>query len=165
MRQRTTIAALAVACAVLVATAGKAADFYVATDGNDRWSGRLAAPSPGGDDGPFATLEGARDAIRKQKQEGLRKPVHVVVRGGTYYLPAPFQLTAEDSGTDKCPILYAAHPGEKPILSGGSPISGWRKPAEGNVWTAEIPGAGTGGWYFHQLFVGGQRRVLRRHAQ
>ncbi len=53
MRQRTIIAALAVVYVVLVAGAGKAADFYVATDGNDRWSGRLAAPSPGGGDGPF----------------------------------------------------------------------------------------------------------------
>ena len=162
MRQRTIIAALAVVYVVLVAGAGKAADFYVATDGNDRWSGRLAAPSPGGGDGPFATLEGARDAIRRQKKQGLREPVHVVVRGGTYYLPAPFQLTPEDSGTDKCPILYAAHPGEKPILSGGSPIVGWKKPAEGKVWTAEIREARNGDWYFHQLFAGGQRRVRAR---
>ncbi len=29
---------------------------YVATDGNDAWSGRLAEPAATGDDGPFATI-------------------------------------------------------------------------------------------------------------
>src|SRR5689334_7660848 len=36
-------------------------EFYVARNGNDRWSGRK--PAPAGKDGPFATLERARDAI------------------------------------------------------------------------------------------------------
>jgi hypothetical protein len=33
--------------------------FYVATNGNDAWSGRLAEPNAGKTDGPFATLERA----------------------------------------------------------------------------------------------------------
>jgi len=33
----------------------EALNLYVATDGNDVWSGRLAAPSAGRTDGPFAT--------------------------------------------------------------------------------------------------------------
>lgn len=38
--------------------------FFVATNGNDSWSGTLSAPNGGNTDGPFATLGKARDAIK-----------------------------------------------------------------------------------------------------
>jgi len=61
--------------------------FYVAPDGNDRWSGRLRAPNEERTDGPFATLPRARDAIRqmecRQVVGELRRPVNVFIRGGT----------------------------------------------------------------------------------
>ena len=44
--------------------AGLAAVFYVAPDGNDAWSGRLSEPNAAGADGPFKTIERARDEIR-----------------------------------------------------------------------------------------------------
>ena len=37
----------------------QSADFFVSPRGNDAWSGRLADPGPA--DGPFATLERARE--------------------------------------------------------------------------------------------------------
>ena len=37
---------------------------YVSPSGNDSWSGRLSAPNSRKTDGPFATLERARDEIR-----------------------------------------------------------------------------------------------------
>ncbi len=40
------------------------ADFYVATDGNDAWSGTLAAPNSGSTDGPFATIGKAQTAVQ-----------------------------------------------------------------------------------------------------
>ena len=69
------------------------ADFFVATNGNDAWSGRLAAPNAARTDGPFATLTRARDAARG------RRGGTVLVRGGTYRLSEPFVLTPADSGT------------------------------------------------------------------
>ena len=47
--------------------AAHAETLYVAPDGNDAWSGRLARPNAGRTDGPLASLQGARDAIRSQK--------------------------------------------------------------------------------------------------
>ena len=41
-----------------------AAELYVATDGKDAWSGRLATPNARQTDGPLATLARARDAVR-----------------------------------------------------------------------------------------------------
>ena len=43
---------------------------YVATEGNDAWSGRLAARNADGSDGPFASLKRARDDIRRLKANG-----------------------------------------------------------------------------------------------
>jgi parallel beta-helix repeat protein len=142
---------------------------FVSPEGNDAWSGKLAEPNAAKADGPFATLPRARDAIRSmQAGKPLHKPVTVYLRGGVYTLSAPLVFLPQDSGTAKCPITYAAYPGEKVVLSGGRTITGWKKAAEGgrenhpDLWTAQVPGVKEGEWYFHQLFVDGQRRQRAR---
>src|SRR5207247_8153436 len=76
---------------------------FVARDGRDSWSGRLRRPNSAKTDGPLASLEGARDAIRRMKQ---RSPIQVRVLPGDYYLSRPFVLTAADSGSADSPIEY-----------------------------------------------------------
>lgn len=44
---------------------------YLSPSGNDAWSGTLPAPNPGKSDGPLATLERARKAVRVQITGGL----------------------------------------------------------------------------------------------
>ncbi|RJP21212.1 MAG: right-handed parallel beta-helix repeat-containing protein [Candidatus Omnitrophota bacterium] len=135
---------------------------YVSTAGQDIWSGGLDAPNPDKTDGPFATLEKARDAIRQLKAEKkLNRPVVVSIRAGVYTLQKPFTLTPEDSGTETCPITYAAFPGENPIISGGKPIRGWKK-GPGEFWTAALADDEKGEWKFNQLFVNGERRTRAR---
>ena len=102
-----------------------AGELFVATGGNDQWSGTLPEPNAAGTDGPLATLGRARDEARKQRAAG--QPVKVLVRGGTYFLEAPFVLEPQDSGTAETPALFAAYPGERPIFSGGRSITGWQK--------------------------------------
>jgi parallel beta-helix repeat protein len=143
--------------------------YYVSPAGNDAWSGRLAQPNKAKTNGPFATLERARDVIRALKErQALSKPVTVYLRGGVYTLTRPLYFLPEDSGTAKCPITYAAYPGEKAVLSGGRAITGWKKAVAGGpenrpeLWMAEVPGVKEGEWYFHQLFVNGQRRQRAR---
>ena len=131
--------------------------FYVSPDGRDGWSGRLPRPNADGTDGPFATPGCARDAVRALKAQGpLAAPVRVLLRGGTYYLDEPLTLAPEDSGTATCPITYASYEGERAVLSGGRPITGWRR-EEGGRWVADVPGVREGSWHFRQLFVGGER--------
>lgn len=97
----------------------------VATKGDDQWSGRLPEPNAAGTDGPLATLRGARDAIRRLCLEsGWGEPVEVQVRGGVYPMPEPLRLGPGDSGTAQSPVTYRAFPGERPVLSGGRPITG-----------------------------------------
>jgi hypothetical protein len=133
--------------------------FHVAPAGGDR--------NPGTQEKPFATLERARDAIRdlKADQDGkLRRPATVLVHGGTYFLDSPFVVTPEDSGTADAPIVYAAVAGEKPVLSGGRRVTGWKDVAvDGKpLWAADLPEVRDRKWYFHQLWVNGRRAVRAR---
>ena len=156
---------LLMASVVLVAVTRVAAApmvLYVAPDGNDGWSGNLVEANEAGTDGPLATIQGARDAIRRLRGDGPRwGNITVLIRGGTYFMSAPLVLRPEDSGTPTGPVAYAAYPGERVVLSGGFVIGGWRQGA-GGVWTADVPGVAEGDLYFHQLFVNGVRRTRAR---
>ncbi len=140
--------------------------FYVSSEGSDRWSGKLPAPNAKRTDGPFATLEKARDSIRelKVKSGGLKAPVTVYLRRGTYHLPKAFELTTKDSGTKEYPITYSSYPGEKAVLSGGTELKGFteEKIRGKTVWTAVIPEVRNGKWHFKQLWVNGERRFRPR---
>jgi len=154
-----------IAAAVGSASCSLAAEitYYVSPQGKDTWSGKL--PKPNGDrtDGPFATLTRARDAIRALKQAGgLAGPVTVRLRAGQYFLAETFTLGPEDSGTEACPITYAAYPGEKPQIVGGRLITGLR-PAGGGKLRARLPGVAAAEWYFRSLFVDGRREIRARH--
>ena len=165
------MAIIAVVCALalsmflaatgVTAETSPAATFYVATNGNDSWSGKLAAPNAAGTDGPFAGIAAAQKAVRAWLADNPGKPVTVLIAGGTYRLTGPIVFTPEDSGTEAAPVTYSALPGQTPVFSGGQAITGWRQ-GEGNLWVAEVPEVKAGGWYFHQLFVNGQRRTRAR---
>ncbi len=146
---------------------------YVSPAGNDTWSGTLAEPNRAGTDGPLATVQAARDRIRTQTRAagGLRKPVRVMLRSGVYRLDAAIVFESSDSGTEACPVTYQAYPGERPVISGGRPISGWqnddsahsRTRCEGKLWRAAVPRLKDGRpWLFNQLFVNGERRTRSR---
>jgi hypothetical protein len=136
-----------------------AADFYVAPNGDDSWSGARPVRSGVSKDGPFATLDRARLAVRhlRAAQPGRARPVTVLVRGGDYALARPLTFTPEDSGTAASPTVFAAYPGETPVLSGGRRVTGWREVAKGR-WQATLPDVAAGRWRFSQLYVGSQRR-------
>ena len=143
--------------------------FFVSPHGNDAWSGTLPDPATPHQDGPFATLGRAQQAIRTLKQhEQLDGPVKVWIRGGRYTLDEALTFTPEDSGN----ITYAAYSGEQPIFDGGKRITEWRigdlgevTPGQANgrpVWVADLPSGEHGFTYFRQLFVNGERRHRAR---
>jgi hypothetical protein len=154
-----------VCCAVLsifLIQCTHALTIYVSTNGNDQWSGRLSQPNKERTDGPVASLNGARDAIRILKAMGtITKPVRVIVVDGTYTLDEPFILIPNDSGTKDCPISYEAAAGAKPVFTGGRVITGFKRGQSG-IWQTHIPEVANGKWYFEQLFVNGRRAVRAR---
>jgi hypothetical protein len=137
--------------------------FFVATNGNDQWSGRLPTPNRAGTDGPFGTLAGALKTVRELKQRhdpAAAQSRTVFVRGGVYFQEAPVVLTPEDSG-----LVVAAWPGTRPVLSGGRLITGWKEVtvAGKKLWAADLPAVREGNWYFRELWVNGQRATRARH--
>lgn len=106
--------------------------FYVATNGNDSWSGLLKAPNQAGTDGPFATLERAQLAMRDDPTINT-----TLIRGGLYHLDETLRLTEADAGT-----RWQAYGTERAVLSGGQVVTGWT--AEGNgVYSAQAPVTGS----------------------
>ena len=151
------------ACGSALLTAQAATNVLcVATNGNDAWSGTLAQPNAQRTDGPLASLDGARNAIRRLRgQPASQWPVRVEVGDGTYALAAPLALGLADSGGPTNPIAYQAAAGAHPLFSGGRRIHGWTRGA-GGLWTAFIPDVASGAQYFEQLFIDGRRAQRAR---
>ncbi len=143
---------------------GPQARLYVSPQGNDAWSGSIESANADRSDGPLATLAAARDRVRQLRAAGrwADKPICILLRGGVYRVTEPVVFTPEDSGTQAAPITYAAFPGEKPVISGGISIGGWKKQADGPLWETTVPEVASGGRYFRQLFVDGRRAIPAR---
>jgi len=95
-----------VSCASL-----SAAEFFVSPKGSDR--------NPGSEAKPFATLEAARDAIRRLTPDAKSSGVTVWIRSGSYTRSDTFELDARDSGREGAPIVYRAEKDAKVTLLGG----------------------------------------------
>jgi hypothetical protein len=123
-------------------------EFYVSPTGSDA--------NPGTKARPFASLEAARDVLRKLKTGGqpLRGGATVWLRGGVYARTRSFELGAQDSGSQEGPIAYCGWAGETPRLLGGRLLSGfapvtdaavlarWDEQARGRVVQADLRAQG-----------------------
>lgn len=97
--------------------------FYISTVGDDSWSGTLAEPDAEGGDGPFATFQRAREAVRECSASGLACAVRI--RGGAYAFERGLRLDSSDSGTRENPIVWSACEGEEVRCFGGKVIGGF----------------------------------------
>jgi parallel beta-helix repeat protein len=161
------IAAVILLAARLVGGPATAAEWHVATTGDDAWSGTFAEPNTDRTDGPFATLERARDAIRAARKAGLAEPVTVLVHGGDYSLAKTFTLSKEDAGTAEAPVVWRAFRDERPVLIGGKPINRWQPVADdartgGKLMRADLAAQGLGEAKFTQLVFAGRRQPQAR---
>jgi hypothetical protein len=133
-----------------------AAEFHVASGGND-----AAAGSPGR---PFATLQRAQRAVRELRlSETNPGPVTVVLHGGAYELAAPLRFGPEDSGTAESPVTYVSAPGERAVISGGRRLVGpWQPVAGKPIWQTAVPRLDGRPWSFNSLTVNGMSRERAR---
>jgi len=120
---------------------------YVSASGSDA--------GPGTREKPFASIERAREEVRKIKDRGLPgKGIAVYLMGGKYFLDKSLAFGPEDSGSGEAPIVYKSYPGEKARLIGGRQLTNFRplkdadvlkkmpEEAKGNVWVADLKEAG-----------------------
>ena len=140
------------------------ADFYVSTVGNDQWSGKLSEPNEARTDGPFATVNRAKKAVRLIKKD-LYRNIFVLIRGGEYQLTSTEVFTTLDSHYDSFQIVYKAYPSENPIFSSDQKITGWQlaksvtnlpAKAKGKVFVAKMPEMPLGKERFYTLFDNGK---------
>lgn len=109
----------AVLVMALSAPACLLADFHVSPTGSDANAGTRTKT--------FATLEAARDAVRREiASRGRRKPITIWLHGGDYLRTNALELTSEDSGTPHAPIVWRAYRNETVRLLGGRKLSGFQ---------------------------------------
>lgn len=111
-------------------------DFYVSVNGNDTNDGKSLET-------PFATIQRAQQAVRVAQKANPDKDYVVIIRGGIYYQDATLTMSAEDGGNGQHRIVYAAYPGETPVISGGKKVtSAWEKSADNaNIYVTTLPDA------------------------
>ena len=131
------------------ASAAVQATFYVAPDGNDSNKGTKEAP--------FKTITQAQKAVRAINGT-MTGDIEVILRDGTYQLPATVNFTEEDGGKDGNYVRYKAADGETPLITGGIPMSGWTIHDEkNNIWKVEGVDA-----RFRQLYVNNKKAIRAR---
>lgn len=133
--------------------------------------------NPGTEAEPLRTIEQARDILRGLTP-GMDHDATVYLRGGEYNyadryttVPAgsasfPYTLRRgdlvfdeRDSGKNGHDVVYKAYPGERPVISGGKPVTGWTlHDAELNIYKAHL---GTD-IDTRQLYVNGKRATVAR---
>ncbi|MDP4208633.1 MAG: right-handed parallel beta-helix repeat-containing protein [Bacteroidota bacterium] len=150
-------------CGLLLGQTISAADIWVAPNGSDL--------NDGTKEHPLASVEIAvRHAreLRRLSDPSIAGGIHIILKGGTYQPVDAIQLRPEDAGTETSPTWIEAAPGEKPILSGGIQISGWKKAsnlagfpkaAQGKIWVADAPRNAGRLIEFRQLWVNNNKAV------
>ncbi len=103
--------------------------FHVSPTGDDA--------SDGSEGRPFRSLKRAQTAVRTTGGAG---PVTIELTDGTWRLTEPLTFAAADGGRERRVVTWRAAPGAHPIISGGVPVSGWRRyEAQRDVWVADVP--------------------------
>lgn len=115
-------------------------------NGSDSAAGTQAAP--------FQTIEKAKAAAAALSAGG---DVTVWLHGGTYRVSNAITFTSADSGKNGHVITYKAVSGEVPVISGGTPITGWTiYDAQKNIYVADVPAAAVNS---RQFYVDGEHQT------
>ena len=135
--------------ALLLPGAALALDLHVSPKGDDKASGRAETP--------LASLEGARQAVRRLPRP-LAEPVRVIFAAGTYRVTQAIAFDEQDSGEAGRTISYEAAPGAKVVISGGTELPSFQVDPDGR-WTLQTT---PGSERFEQLWVGDRRATRAR---
>lgn len=101
-----------------------AIEYYVHPNGNDKWTGTVQDQNAQGSDGPFATIERVKSAVRNAKKSiGVNEKITIFIASGSYYLKAPLIFSFWDSGFADKEILWQGEPNGGVTISGGAQIT------------------------------------------
>jgi hypothetical protein len=126
-----------------------AGTIFVAPNGDDANPGTMAQP--------LKTVARARDVVRGMTAN-MTADITVYLRGGTYPQTSTLTFGNADSGKNGFYVKYMAYQSERPIITGGRPITGWTMSSAGNgIYSAT--GVTTP---FRQLYVNGVKAIRAR---
>lgn len=124
------------------------AEYYVSLSGDDNGNGSKEAP--------FATVERARDEVRKQTKN-MTGDIVVHIESGTYTLEETLGFDERDSASNGFAVRYVGD-GEV-VLSGGKEVSGFSLyDEEKNIYSAKVPENSS----FRQVYVNGKKMIRSR---
>lgn len=130
-------------------------DIYVSPSGKDVNDGSAAAPK--------ATLSAALRQAREMRRlnaSGIENGINIFLKEGTYYQYESLCVRPEDSGTQQSPTTITAVAGGKVVISGGMPVTNWKK--QGKLMVADVPDFNGRPLDFRQLWVNGRKAVRAR---
>ena len=141
--------ALLLAIGSVATQAATQATFHVSPTGNDA--------NPGTQSQPFQTLAKARDVVRPLTAS-MTGDIVVTLRGGTYPLSSTVTFGPADGGKNGHYVRYVAQAGERPLFTGGKPVTGWSVHDQGrNIWKATGIDS-----RFRQIWVNGTKGIRAR---
>jgi hypothetical protein len=130
--------------------AGTQATFYVSPTGSDDNTGTESAP--------FKTITAARDAVRAINTT-MTGDIYIMLKGGTYEVSNTITLTPKDGGNNGFRIYYKAVPGETPIVSGATKVTGWTLHS-GSIYKASLNRTTK----LRNLYVNDKRALMTKKA-
>jgi hypothetical protein len=130
--------------------AGTQATFYVSPEGNDDNDGSASAP--------FKTITAARDAVR-DINSSMSGDIYVILKGGRYEVNSTISLKPQDGGKNGFRVYYKAAPGETPVISGATKVTGWTLHS-GSIYKATLNRSTK----LRNLFVNDQRALMTKKA-
>jgi hypothetical protein len=133
-------------CGQVAAAETEARHLYVSPrEGDDANEGTETAP--------LASIEEARNRVRKMIARGLESDVVVRLQWGIYSLQEPVEFGIADSPPAPYRVTYVGENrgDQRPIVTGGRMIEGWKVEDDGS-WTTTVEAVRDGQWSFRQLF-------------
>jgi hypothetical protein len=108
--------------------------FYVSVSGKDS--------NPGTIENPFATLDKAKNAVRRISRQHQHDSIIVYVRGGNYSLKKTLGFDSLDTGVEDHPVVYSAYPNEEVHIRGSVsiPVNKATKITDPKILSRLLPG-------------------------
>jgi hypothetical protein len=131
-----------------ILSSAHAVDLFVAPTGSDANSGLLGRP--------VASFAAAQE---KARVYAGREAVTVHFADGTYYLPETVVFTAQDSGSERYPVLYRSYNEGGAVLSGGAELKLEWEPYRDGIFKADTPD----GLVIDQVFINGRNQRMARY--
>lgn len=107
--------------------AGSQTTFFVSPFGNDEWSGKFSDPVNNKRDGPFRTIEKAKQSIDALSENVLTagNEIKIFLRRGVYTIAQPLVFSGKAGSGKNNLVTFSAYKKENVHLTGGKEIKGF----------------------------------------